>query len=343
MARVNPAGQWLDMLPEVAEAQATGGGMFGPAIRRSRAAQAERIARENDMWAKGMAPAPEGFQGMMAGVLRGDDPGAVQQVLAETASAGLGGGLGSRVAQGAKRFFDPKASASDVGIFAGQKARTADLDALAEAKRLTESGAGRDDVWYQTGWMKGPDGKWKFEISDDAATFKGQGDRLGDVMEHADLEAAYPWAPRVGVEQTQAPGARGSFRVEGGQPRMRLRDDVADVSVPVHETSHAVQAVEGFGYGGTPKAMAGRVSEARDRLLSAATQTEREAARQAMDALGGEGVATAADPAYEAYRRLLGEADARLAQKRQPLTWAERRARPPWRDYDVPEDELIVK
>lgn len=49
MARVNPAGQWLDMLPEVAEAQATGGGMFG-AVHRQRAAREEQEEAARQRW-----------------------------------------------------------------------------------------------------------------------------------------------------------------------------------------------------------------------------------------------------------------------------------------------------
>jgi hypothetical protein len=459
MARVNPAGQWLDMLPRVAEAQAAGGGMFGPAIQRRRQAQADRIARENDAWAQGMAPAPEGFQGLMGGLMA-DDPGAVQQVLAETAMGGFGGGLVNRavetamsdalrggaakarkfldprrgrgvVAQGAADdtaaelatqmymrnegvppdnverfmdsleyldealdsgdwtldtaeglarggfegddpyllaaiqarqqlaaqkpsvaskvgdFFNPRASSGGLGTFGGQMARTADLDALESAKRLTDAGESREQVWYQTGWMLGPDGKWKFEISDDAATFKEltrDSARYGDVVSNPGVEEAYPWMPNVELRRTRKPNpAQGSFSVENKRPVVSLREDVADVSTPIHEAAHVVQAVEGFGRGTNPAHMAGPVNEARERLLQAVSRQEREAAKEALDALGGEGVAFAKNPAYEAYRRVLGEADARLAQKRQPMTWAERRARPPWLDYDVPESELIVK
>jgi hypothetical protein len=46
---------------------------------------------------------------------------------------------------------------------------------------------------------------------------------------------------------------------------------------------------------------------------------------------------------YAAYKRLAGEAEARLVQKRMNMTPEERRAKPPWLDLDVPEDELIYR
>lgn len=55
-----------------------------------------------------------------------------------------------------------------VGIFAGAGAKTADLAKLKRAQEMSSSGATEDAIWQATGWFKGPEGKWKFEIPDDA-------------------------------------------------------------------------------------------------------------------------------------------------------------------------------
>lgn len=55
-----------------------------------------------------------------------------------------------------------------------------------------------------------------------------------------------------------------------------------------------------------------------------------------------ERIKDARDP-MSAYNRTAGEAEARLVQKRMDLTPKERRARPPWLDYDVPESDQIVR
>jgi hypothetical protein len=47
--------------------------------------------------------------------------------------------------------------------------------------------------------------------------------------------------------------------------------------------------------------------------------------------------------AYESYKRLGGEAEARNVQTRMNMTPDERRANPPWETLDVPEDELIYR
>ncbi len=66
--------------------------------------------------------------------------------------------------------------------FAGEKARTADKKALEEAKRMAANGADADAIRRKTGWFKGMDGRWRFEIDDSGATYTKYGDEefIGD-------------------------------------------------------------------------------------------------------------------------------------------------------------------
>jgi hypothetical protein len=57
------------------------------------------------------------------------------------------------------------------GMFAGVRAKTADFDALDNAKNMEGQGASRDQIWNETGWFKDVDNQWKFEIDDSQATF----------------------------------------------------------------------------------------------------------------------------------------------------------------------------
>jgi hypothetical protein len=50
--------------------------------------------------------------------------------------------------------------------FAGPGALTANEQALIDAKAMLESGADAEQVRQDTGWFKGADGKWRFEIAD---------------------------------------------------------------------------------------------------------------------------------------------------------------------------------
>jgi hypothetical protein len=57
--------------------------------------------------------------------------------------------------------------------FAGEKAQTAALDELENAKQLEADGVDNEEIRQQTGWFKGVDGKWRFEISDEDAKMLG--------------------------------------------------------------------------------------------------------------------------------------------------------------------------
>ena len=52
------------------------------------------------------------------------------------------------------------------GIFAGVKAKGADLKQMEAAQELANRGLSRDEIWSKTGWFEDVDGKWKFEIDD---------------------------------------------------------------------------------------------------------------------------------------------------------------------------------
>ncbi len=60
--------------------------------------------------------------------------------------------------------------------FAGVNARTADLNALSTAQELERQGMDADAIRRQTGWFRGMDGKWRFEIDDSGMRFRKDGD-----------------------------------------------------------------------------------------------------------------------------------------------------------------------
>ena len=89
------------------------------------------------------------------------------------------------------------ANGKDVSLnsFAGEKAITANVGKLDQAKAMLENGADEVEIWQKTGWFKDKDEAWKFEIGDSKArlnpNFKSGG-RLGELLEHEELFKAYP-------------------------------------------------------------------------------------------------------------------------------------------------------
>ena len=88
--------------------------------------------------------------------------------------------------------------------FGGIYAKNADRLKLDTAKQMEESEATPEEIRRETGWYRGYDGLWRFEIDDSKMKIKetniaGGDIKLGDVLEHPDLFAAYPQLKDVTV------------------------------------------------------------------------------------------------------------------------------------------------
>ena len=97
----------------------------------------------------------------------------VQQSLAEAIMGGFGGAAVDTVLSGAK-LLNPQVKSGVAPIFGGAGAKTAPLGQLDLAKELDANDFSREQIWESTGWFRGVDGEWRFEIPDDAsAMIKG--------------------------------------------------------------------------------------------------------------------------------------------------------------------------
>lgn len=165
------------------------------------------------------------------------------------------------------------------GIFGGRLAATADQAALRKAEEMAAKGAGRDQIWNDTGWFQGADGKWRFEIDDSGTSFfKGAmkpveynilGNKItaltgeaGRALAHDRLFAAYPDAARFATVQGRSSGDfKGQFSPPvrpGDRPSIALDFDqlptVGDMrSTMLHELQHGIQHMEGFAPGTNSK------------------------------------------------------------------------------------------
>lgn len=162
---------------------------------------------------------------------------------------------------------------NQVGMFAGVNARTADRAALARAEEMAAQGASRDEIWAETGWFKGVDGQWRFEIddsgtrlSDEALDFFYRGEAVGEttpyttnargVLQHPELYEAYPElggrATRIERTTDDPFSYHGDYTPGSGMIRMNAPDSAAARSGLLHESQHAIQREEGFATGGSP-------------------------------------------------------------------------------------------
>lgn len=96
---------------------------------------------------------------------------------------------------------------------AGERARTSNNSLLEIAKRRIENGEDGETVRQETGWFKGYDGKWRFEISDFESHLienpklerhEADGEiyftgKLSDILEHKELFKAYPELKNINI------------------------------------------------------------------------------------------------------------------------------------------------
>lgn len=71
---------------------------------------------------------------------------------------------------------DGNKKAGTKASMAGPKAKTASSKNLALAEAMEEDGASREEIWKRTGWIRGADGQWRFEIDDSNSEFRPNGD-----------------------------------------------------------------------------------------------------------------------------------------------------------------------
>lgn len=247
-------------------------------------------------------------------------------------------------------------------IFAGPTAKTADHAALTKAQELTKSGASRDEVWNQTGWYRGNDGKWRFEIDDSGASLKGveppKSERHAATfsgLSHPEYEAAYGDYLPKNISGVFDPRMRtqGQYSPHYDEIFAQGPSQQAAKGTTLHELQHHTQELEGFAKGSNPGA----------EFKSLPVDTSNKIVEQLRKAIangdyGQPGDRTFADAyknllalegqlnetrALSAYKRVAGEVEARNVQTRMNMSPAERRATPPWRTQDVPDDQQIIR
>lgn len=222
---------------------------------------------------------------------------------------------------------------SMAGVFVGKGSKTWNKSMNDLAQQMEKQGASAEQIWEKTGNFKGAEGNWRQEISDTAAKFRTNFDAsiaskanqykggiegpIGGMYTHPELYQAYPELLRTDrMTLTKQPdwlpdsiNSGMHSRTFGGKGKTEIRSktEPAALDMTTHELQHAIQNMEKFPSGGT----------------------------ESMFGMGEE--------AFQKYRLLAGEAEARAAAARRTLTDEQRRKLYPYASYDVPVNQLIIK
>lgn len=200
--------------------------------------------------------------------------------LLKAGGAGLATLLGTMIMKGGTT----RKLSKEAGVFAGEKAKNAPLDALKEAKALKDAGVPDREIHAKTGWFFGSkDGKPRFEISD-----KGTGltektlDKLVDdghasgfmeaLLNHPKYFAAYPDEKSRILELLNTRGANTTGFAQNYPAVTAIEGPLRGIlDLLPHELQHPVQQIEGFSLGVPTSASMHRqqAGEAEARLVEA--------------------------------------------------------------------------
>ena len=250
----------------------------------------------------------------------------------------------------------------------GKKARLSQeaKDNYYQAIKIEKEGKTPQEIRLLTGWERGKDKKWRYEIFDgeadfaqplqDLQTFKMY--KLKDVLDFPELYELYPDAANINFQSNpNLWNAYGIYMEEDDRivmnPDLFSPDSKEAISTLLHEVQHAVQAVEGFARGTA-------IHKAKDRLTDSflyTKYTKLNPFRKFREILGLPFTSTetlnktmedlkrfADEDDFDVYKRAAGEVEARNVQARRTMTEAERLSTLLSETEDIArEDQFIIR
>ena len=150
--------------------------------------------------------------------------------------------------------------------FAGERARTADREKLDMAKKMEEEGKTRREIYDETGWFRGADDKWRFEIDDSQMQYRYAGvPGISAYLQNTELFEAYPELRDVTIKfEKLKNGVRGIYNKEENEITLDESLKEEPGTVLLHEIQHAIQRIEGHASGANREYWERRIEEGFD-------------------------------------------------------------------------------
>jgi uncharacterized radical SAM superfamily protein len=135
----------------------------------------------------------------------------------------------------------------------GLENATAVLENLSVAQKLEELGKTPKEILLATGWEKGVEGKWKYEIADGTLKISTNGEyTLSQVLNNSELFKAYPQLKDMKVTISIDPRVRNNswYIPETNSIEINVKEERLIFGDLIHELQHAIQFIEFFAKGG---------------------------------------------------------------------------------------------
>jgi hypothetical protein len=249
------------------------------------------------------------------------------------------------IGDAAMEAYGPRRAAS--WMFLSEDAPGANQLQLGRAQALEEGGIDPKKIWQRTGWFRSPsDNQWLYEIDDSGAKLTSgsyaKGTRLGKYWKHPELYSHMPGLEDLPVKPGVYSQGNAAYAVDPLLgPRLQM-PAVPELGPTAHEVQHTVQHHLGMPFGGSPERMltdpqtAAYVQQEGLRIWDEAVAQLKstmgeEGAKNWLSGLSPDSLARIAAKTQEMaqnniYRKLTGEAMARLTADSVNMTAAERAA-----------------
>jgi site-specific DNA-cytosine methylase len=241
--------------------------------------------------------------------------------------------------------------AGERGAAAADKAeeRNARMDNLSVARKMEEEKKDAKAIKMATGWERGADGKWRYEMPDakikDTMDVGGghivkryeddmlwNGGKLFDVIDAPELFKAYPQLKGVRIDTDAIMNdmpSHGEYDSKTNTitihaDELKYMNDILN-----HEIQHAIQGIEGFATGGSPTTIRGEVkkrfNEVTKQIKQLRAEGKEDEAKALIEKNRGLYDAYMKNDDFNSYKSLAGEVEARNVQERMNMTPEERR------------------
>lgn len=241
--------------------------------------------------------------------------------------------------------------AGERGAAAADKAeeRTFRMDNLSVARKMEEEKKDAKAIKMATGWERGADGKWRYEMPDakikDMKDIGGgnivkryeddmlwNGGKLSDVIDAPELFKAYPHLKDVRIDTDAIMNdmpSNGEYNAKTNTITIHADELKYMNSILNHEIQHAIQSIEGFDRGGSPRLVRGeikkRLAEVTKQIRQLRAEGKEDEAKAIVEKNRGLYNAYQANDDYKSYKSLAGEVEVRNVQERMNMTPEERR------------------
>lgn len=244
--------------------------------------------------------------------------------------------------------------------------KTYRMDNLKVAEKMERGKKDAKAIKLATGWERGADGKWRYEMPD--AKIKDMKDigggnivkrfdddmlwndgKLTDVIDAPGLFEAYPQLKDVRIDTDAIMNdmpSNGDYNAKTNTITIHADELKYMNSILNHEIQHAIQHIEGFARGGSPSLIRGEVkkkfNEVTKQIRQLRAEGKEDEAKALVEKNRGLYNAYQKNDDYNSYKSLAGEVEARNVEKRLGMTDEERRNSLASETEDVNRDEQIV-